>query len=101
PDPGIGTRGRYRPAGRTVEAKNAVRKTVGAGRRLLRTPASTTTPNRGLVMAVAKKKKTTIKDQKTTETIERARETGRLTYDELDELLPQDATPEEIDDVMV
>ncbi len=53
-------------------------------------------------MAVTKKTKpTTIKDQKTTETIERARETGRLTFDELDAILPEDATPQEIDDVMV
>ena len=52
-------------------------------------------------MAVASKKKTTIKDQKTTEAIARAKETGKLTYDELDEILPQDATPDQIDDVMV
>jgi RNA polymerase primary sigma factor len=52
-------------------------------------------------MVVTKKKTTTIKDQKTTETIERARSTGKLTFDELDELLPEDATPEQIDDVMV
>ena len=53
-------------------------------------------------MAVTKKTKpTTIKDQKTTETIERARETGKLTFDELDAILPEDATPEQIDDVMV
>jgi RNA polymerase primary sigma factor len=53
-------------------------------------------------MAVTKKTKpTTIKDQKTTETIERARETGKLTFDELDAILPEDATPQEIDDVMV
>ena len=53
-------------------------------------------------MAVAKKKKsTTIKDQKTTEAIERAKETGKLTYDELGEILPNDATPDQIDDVMV
>ncbi len=52
-------------------------------------------------MAVAKKKKAIITDQKTTEAIERAKETGKLTYDELGEILPNDATPAQIDDVMV
>ncbi len=52
-------------------------------------------------MAVAKKKKSIITDQKTTEAIERAKETGKLTYDELGEILPNDATPAQIDDVMV
>jgi RNA polymerase primary sigma factor len=52
-------------------------------------------------MAVAKKKKTTITDQKTTEAIKRAKESGKLTYDELGEILPNDATPGQIDDVMV
>ncbi len=52
-------------------------------------------------MAVAKKKKSTITDPKTTEAIKRAKKTGKLTYDELGELLPNDATPAQIDDVMV
>ncbi|MCF6286080.1 MAG: RNA polymerase sigma factor RpoD [Candidatus Hydrogenedentes bacterium] len=52
-------------------------------------------------MAVAKKKKTTIKDQKTSEAIKRAKKSGKLTYDELGEILPNDATPDQIDDVMV
>jgi len=52
-------------------------------------------------MAVAKKKKSTITDPKTTEAIARAKETGKLTYDELGEILPNDATPDQIDDVMV
>ena len=52
-------------------------------------------------MAVTKKKKPTTINQKTSETIERARETGKLTFDELDEILPEDATPQQIDDVMV
>jgi RNA polymerase primary sigma factor len=52
-------------------------------------------------MAVTKNKKPTTISQKTSETIERARETGKLTFDELDEILPEDATPQQIDDVMV
>jgi len=47
-------------------------------------------------MAVAKTKKASTQSQKTKETIERAKQTGKLTYDELDNILAED-----VDDVMV
>ena len=53
-------------------------------------------------MAVsAKKSNQLVKGSRTQEAIEKAKEKGRLTYDDLDEILPEDATAEEIDEVMV
>ncbi|MBI2434912.1 MAG: RNA polymerase sigma factor RpoD [Candidatus Hydrogenedentes bacterium] len=40
------------------------------------------------------------KTNKVQEVIEKAKEKGKLTYDQLDEILPEDATTEEIDEVM-
>jgi RNA polymerase primary sigma factor len=42
-----------------------------------------------------------VKNEKTQAALEKAKKTGKLTYDELDEILPEGATAEEIDDVMV
>ena len=41
------------------------------------------------------------KNEKARAALDRAKKTGKLTYDELDEILPEGATAEEIDDVMV
>ena len=54
-------------------------------------------------MAVSTKKKTsaTPKNEKAQAAIEKAKAKGKLTYDELGEILPEDATAEEIDEVMI
>jgi RNA polymerase primary sigma factor len=53
-------------------------------------------------MAVSTKtdKETAAVSTKTQEVIDKAKEKGKLTYDELDDILPEDATTEEIDEVM-
>jgi RNA polymerase primary sigma factor len=53
-----------------------------------------------MAVLTAQKKKTTNND-KTKEAIEKAKEKGKLTYNELADILPEDATVDEIDEVMV
>ena len=45
------------------------------------------------------RKKTAQKTAKAQETLEKAKQTGTVTYDELEEILPEDASAEEIDEV--
>ena len=42
-----------------------------------------------------------LNNEQVRETIKRARSTGKITYDELEKLLPQDASAEQIDEVMI
>jgi RNA polymerase primary sigma factor len=46
-----------------------------------------------------RKKKTTVETAK--EAIEKAKDKGRITYDDLEEILPEEASPDQIDEVMV
>ncbi len=46
-------------------------------------------------------KNTVLVDNQTQETLRQARAKGKITYDELEKLLPQDASAEQIDEVMI
>jgi RNA polymerase primary sigma factor len=52
-------------------------------------------------MAAVSSKKKSETSEKTQEALEKAKEKGQLTYDELSDLLPEEASAEEIDEVMV
>ncbi|MCC6144826.1 MAG: RNA polymerase sigma factor RpoD [Candidatus Hydrogenedentes bacterium] len=52
-------------------------------------------------MAAVSSKKKSETAEKTQEALEKAKEKGQLTYDELSDLLPEEASAEEIDEVMV
>ncbi|HPO12252.1 MAG TPA: RNA polymerase sigma factor RpoD [Candidatus Hydrogenedentes bacterium] len=52
-------------------------------------------------MAVAEKSRRLIETDRAKEVIAKAKEKGAVTYDELEKILPVDATAEEIDEVMV
>jgi len=52
-------------------------------------------------MAVTSEKTATDKKSNTSETLKLAKKKGKLTYDDLNDILPEDASAEEIDEVMV